>query len=511
MLDLLQITEVDQNSMQSEEPSNRDNMPYKQQLQRDHKLDDVIRDINEGMKTRASIRDQANDLCIISLAEPKKVEDVSWIMAMQEELNQFERNEVWKLVSPPIHQDVIETKWIFQNKLDEQGKVVRNKARLVAQGYCQQEGIDFDETFAPIARLEAIRIMLAFACYKNFKVFQMDVKSAFLNGFINEEVYVRQPPGFENEKFQVKPKETHLQVVKRIITYLAKTENTGLWYPKNKYFDLVAYTDSDHAGCLVDRKSTSGGCQFLGNSLVSWQCKKQASVSISTAESEYIAAGQCCAQVLWMKQQLKDYGIIHKCTPILCDNTSAINIAKNPVQHSITKHIDIKHHFLRDHVLKKDVELHLICTDEQVADIFTKPLAKDRFCILRNTKMKIQELSTSEFKGSSQHNTITSPFERFELPPGMSEKMAVELLEFLHQGLIKKKASSSGMKSQAINQSNPTNVAEEPMEVPPASPTTVVEENNKSSLPKQVSRKGKEKVSNSSDVELLGEIVGSPS
>ncbi|GJV05190.1 retrovirus-related pol polyprotein from transposon TNT 1-94 [Tanacetum coccineum] len=122
--------------------------------------------------------------------------DESWIVAMQEELNQFVANDVWELVPQPRNMTIIGTKWVFRNKLDENGVVSRNKARLVAQGYNQQEGIDYDETYAPVARLESIRILLAYACALDFKLFQMDVKSAFLNGFINEEVYVAQPPGF---------------------------------------------------------------------------------------------------------------------------------------------------------------------------------------------------------------------------------------------------------------------------------------------------------------------------
>jgi hypothetical protein len=119
---------------------------------------------------------------------------------MQEELNQFERNKVWKLVPRPSNKTVIGTKWVFRNKLDENGTVTRNKARLVAQGYRQEEGIDYDETFAPVARLESIRLFLAYAAFKDFKVFQMDVKSAFLNGKLSEEVYVAQPPGFPDPK-----------------------------------------------------------------------------------------------------------------------------------------------------------------------------------------------------------------------------------------------------------------------------------------------------------------------
>ncbi|GJS94863.1 retrovirus-related pol polyprotein from transposon TNT 1-94 [Tanacetum coccineum] len=121
---------------------------------------------------------------------------LSWIVAMQEELNQFVANDVWELVSQPRNMKIIGNKWAFRNKLDENGIVSRNKARLVAQGYNQQEGIDYDETYALVARLESIRILLAYACALDFKLFQMDVKSAFLNGFINEEVYVAQPPGF---------------------------------------------------------------------------------------------------------------------------------------------------------------------------------------------------------------------------------------------------------------------------------------------------------------------------
>ncbi|GJZ22600.1 retrovirus-related pol polyprotein from transposon TNT 1-94 [Tanacetum coccineum] len=170
------------------------------------------------------------------------------------------------------------------------------KARLVAQGYNQQEGIDYDETFAHVARLEAIRIFLAFATYMNFIVYQMDVKSAFLNGKLKEEVYVKQPPGF----------------------------------------DLKEYSDSNYVGCNMDRKSTSGACQLLGSKLV----------------------------------------------PIFCDNTSAIAISNNLVLHSRTKHIDIIYHFIRDHILKGDIELHFIPTQYQLADIFTKPLDELTFKIL---------------------------------------------------------------------------------------------------------------------------------
>ena len=185
-------------------------------------------------------------------------------------------------------------------------------------------------------------------------------------------------------RFQAAPKECHLVAVKRILRYLKHSSTIGLWYPKGAKFKLVGYSDSDYAGCKVDRKSTSGSCQMLGRSLVSWSSKKQNSVALSTAKAEYVSAGSCCAQLIWMKQTLLDYGISFTKTPLLCDNDSAIKIANNPVQHSRTKHIDIRHHFLRDHVAKCDIVISHIRTEDQLADIFTKPLDETRFCKLRN-------------------------------------------------------------------------------------------------------------------------------
>jgi len=146
---------------------------------------------------------------------------------------------------------------------------------------------------------------------------------------------------------------------------------------------LIGYSDADYGGCKIDRKSTSGTCHLLGSSLVSWHSKKQACVALSTTEAEYIAAGNCCAQILWMKQQLEDYNIFLNHIALKCDNTSAINLTKNPIMHSRTKHIEIRHNFLRDHIHKGNCEIEYVDTKHQLADIFTKPLAKDRFYELR--------------------------------------------------------------------------------------------------------------------------------
>jgi hypothetical protein len=184
-------------------------------------------------------------------------------------------------------------------------------------------------------------------------------------------------------RFQADPKEVHLRVVKRILRYLVHTPKFGLWYLKGSTFDLIGYSDANWAGCKIDRKSTSGTCQFLGRSLVTWASKKQNSVALSTAEAEYIAAGHCCVQLLWMRQTLRDYG--YKLTKVpLLNNESAIRIADNLIEHSRTKHIAIRYHFLRDHQQRGDIEIAYVSTKEQLADIFTKPLDEKTFTKLRN-------------------------------------------------------------------------------------------------------------------------------
>ncbi|GJT22402.1 copia protein [Tanacetum coccineum] len=238
-----------------------------------------------------------------------------------------------KILENDIEDETLE----IDEVLDENNIVSRSKARLVAQGYNQQEGIDYDETYAPVARPESIRILLAYARALDFKLFQMDVKSAFMNGFINEEVYVAQPPGFIDlekpnhvyklkkalyglkqapkscvclyARFQEAPKTSHLEVVKRIFRYIKGTIRLGLWYPKGTGIETVVYAESDHAGNYVDRKSTSSICAFVGCYLTSWFSKKQIALAISTTEAEYLSAEMACQQALWMKQALIDYDV----------------------------------------------------------------------------------------------------------------------------------------------------------------------------------------------------------
>nr|GFB94395.1 retrovirus-related Pol polyprotein from transposon TNT 1-94 [Tanacetum cinerariifolium] len=181
-------------------------------------------------------------------------------------------------------------------------------------------------------------------------------------------------------RYQVKPTEKHLTVVKQIFRYHKDTIHMGLWYLKDTGFKLTAFSDSNHAGCLDSRKSTSGGIQFLGgDKLVSWSSKKQDCTSMSSVESKYVSLYACCAQVLWMRTQLKDYGFHFDKIPMYYDSKAAIAISCNPVQHSRTKHIDVRYHFIKEKVEKGIVELFDVGTEYQLANLFTKDLPEERF------------------------------------------------------------------------------------------------------------------------------------
>nr|GEU69440.1 putative ribonuclease H-like domain-containing protein [Tanacetum cinerariifolium] len=370
-------------------------------VHKDHHVRQIIGDLSSATQTKSMTRvakDQGglsqinNDdfhtcifACFLSQEEPKRVhqalKDPSWIEAMQEELLQFKMQKVWVLVDLPHQKRAIGTKWVFRNKKDERGIVVKNKARLVAQGHAQEKGSDYEEIFAPVARIEAIRLFLAYASFMGFMVYQMDVKSAFLYGTIKEEVYVCQPPRFEDPDYPDKvykvvkalyglhqpPRawyetlanylldndkksaitlidtekpllkdpdgedvDVHTyrsmigSLIQEIFRYLKGKPHLGLWYPKDSPFNLVAYSDSDYTGAILDRKSTTGGCQFLGCRLISWQCKKQMVVATSSTKAEYVAAASYCAQVLWIQNQLMDYGYNFMHTTIYIDNSSTI-------------------------------------------------------------------------------------------------------------------------------------------------------------------------------------------
>ncbi|GJW77642.1 retrovirus-related pol polyprotein from transposon TNT 1-94 [Tanacetum coccineum] len=301
-------------------------------------LVNIIGNTGARMLTRAMAKQLSADsaheclfVYFLSEEEPKKVSEAlkhpGWVDAIHDELNQFARNKVRTLVPAPYSKTIIGSRWVFRNKRDDTGIVIKNKTRLVAQCYNQQEGIDYDETFAPVLRLEAIRIFLAFSTYMKFIFYKMDIKSAFLNSKLKEEVYIKQPLV---KTPMVPPNNLGPDLNGKAVN---ETQYRG--------FNLKGYSYFDYAGCNMDRKSTLGACQLLEGKLVCWSAKKQQSVAISSAEAEYVAAAGCCANILWIKSQLTNYDIIYEKVPIFCDNTSAIAILNNPVLHSRTKHINI--------------------------------------------------------------------------------------------------------------------------------------------------------------------------
>nr|GEV90836.1 hypothetical protein [Tanacetum cinerariifolium] len=211
--------------------------------------------------------------------------DSARIEAMQEELHQFDRLRVWELVDKPFGKTVIRLKWLWKNKKDEDQTIIHNKVQLVAKGYAQEEGINFKESFAPVARLEAVRIFITYTAHKSFPIYQMDMKTAFLNGPLKEEVYVAQPNGFVSSRKGLPTQESSLWIEIRF---------KGV-YPKGSSFGLTAFSDADHTGCIDTRKSTSGGIQFLGDKLVSWMSKKQDCTVMSSTTAEYVALSASCA------------------------------------------------------------------------------------------------------------------------------------------------------------------------------------------------------------------------
>ncbi|GKD01520.1 retrovirus-related pol polyprotein from transposon TNT 1-94 [Tanacetum coccineum] len=343
--------------------------------------------------------------------------------------------DVWELVPRPDGKNIIAIKWFWKNKNDAENIVIQNKYCLVAKGYKQEEGIDFEESFALVARLEVVRMLVAYATHKNFTIFQMDVKTTFLNGPLKEEVYVSQPDGFVDPDFPnhvyrlkkaiyglkqaprawydklssfliehhfTKGLQVHqpprgifisqsqyaIELLKKhgmddcvsmstpmaterldaglqgtptnqmtyhrmigglmYLRYLFQSYNMGLWYPKDSGFKLIAYSDADHA----------------------------------VSEAEYVLLSACCAQVIWMRTQLLDYGYKYNNIPMYCDSKSDIAISCNPVQHSRTKHINIRYYFIKEHVEKGTVELYFTETEYQLTDLFTKALPKERFAYL---------------------------------------------------------------------------------------------------------------------------------
>ncbi|GJV76648.1 putative ribonuclease H-like domain-containing protein [Tanacetum coccineum] len=281
-----------------------------------------------------------------------------------------------------IHKNHPKDQILRDHKLAVQTRGKIQKASSAQQAL--EEGIDYDDVFAPVARIEAIRLFLAFASYMGFTgftVYQMDVKSTFLYGTIEKEVYVHQPPGFvdpahPNKVYKERTATTPIES-KNPLVKDEDGEDVDVHIYRSMIDSLMYLTASrpniiDYEGASLDIKSTTGGCQFLGRILISWQCKKQTIMANSTTKAEYVVAANCCRQVLWIQNQMMDYGFNFMNTKIHIDNESTISVIKNPVAHSKTKHIEIRFHFIRDCYEKRLIEVIKIYTDSNVADLLTK-------------------------------------------------------------------------------------------------------------------------------------------
>ncbi|GJS84256.1 putative ribonuclease H-like domain-containing protein [Tanacetum coccineum] len=416
-------------------------------IHKDHPKDQIIGDINSATQTRRMTKiseehamvsyikkqrrknhkDYQNCLfaCFLSQIEPKKViqalTNLSWIEVMQEELLQFKLQTVWTLVDLPKGKRAIGTKWVYRNKKDERGIIVRNKARLVAQGYTQEKGIDYDKVFAPVARIEAIKLFLAYASFMGLIVYQMDVKSAFLYGTIEEEVYVDDIIfGYTKKSLCVEFK--HMMHKRFQMSSMGELTFFLGFTPMEPNKALVKDEEADNVDVHLYR-SMIGSLMYLTASrlditFVVCACARfQVTPKVShlhamkrifrylkvanyTTEAEYVAAANCCGHVLWIQNQMLDYGFNFINTKIYIDNESTICIVKNPKFHAKTKHIEIRHHFIRDSYEKRLIQVIKSRMDGRTCNIKQK-------CVMSQTSRQIKRGRDTKIPQSS------GPLEKF--------------------------------------------------------------------------------------------------
>ncbi|GJZ11007.1 retrovirus-related pol polyprotein from transposon TNT 1-94 [Tanacetum coccineum] len=311
-------------------------------------------------------------------------------------------------------------------KQDEFGGVLKNKARLVAKGYRQEERIDFKDSFALVSRIKPIRIFVANAANKNLTIYQMNVKTTFLNSELREKDYALRAwydmlssfllsqkffKGVVDPTLFTRKEGKDILMVQIYIDDIIFASTDPSLYSSDPVDTLMVdrtKLDEDLQGTPVDATRYRGMigsliARFLGDRLVSWSLKKQKSTAISSTEAEYIALSGCCAQILWMRSQLTDYGFEFNKIPLYYDNKSAIALCCNNVQHSRSKHIDVRNHFIKEQVENGVVELYFTRTKYQLADIFTKALPRERFEFLIN-KLEMKSMSLETIKSLAEEN-----------------------------------------------------------------------------------------------------------
>ncbi|GKB71633.1 putative RNA-directed DNA polymerase, partial [Tanacetum coccineum] len=398
-----------------------------------------------------------------------------WFEAMEDEMNSLHENNTFELVKLPKGKRALKNKWVYKLKTEEHTSRPRYKARLVVKGFSQKRGIDFDEIFSPVVKMGSIRVVLGLAASLDLEVEQIDVKTTFLHGDLDKEIYMEQPEGFQFgdddfiilllyvddmlivgknigriaqlkrdlskfnmdkakvvssplttnfkltdkdcpsskkniekmdrvpyasavgslmyamvctrpdlahavgvvSRFLSNPGKKHWEAVKWIFRYLRGTSKLGITFGNGKPM-LVGFTDSDMAGNKDNMKSTSGYLMTFAGGAVSWQSRLQKCVALSTTEAEYMAATEACKELLWLKRFLQELGFKQQRYAVLCDNQSAIHLAKNSMFHKRTKHIDIRYHWIRDAIEDGMFELNKVHTDDNASDMLTKAVAREK-------------------------------------------------------------------------------------------------------------------------------------
>ncbi|KAL9145431.1 hypothetical protein ABFS82_13G041900 [Erythranthe guttata] len=322
-------------------------------------------------KPKVDYQEMVRYVYLTSTVEPKNIKeailDEFWVLAKLEELEQFSRNDMWELVLSndkvkQLDDEIFISQSKYANNVVSKFGLKKAKPLTTPMTSIEKLGRDCDSTNVDSTLYMSLIGNLFYLSASRYDI-------CFSVGIC--------------ARYQASPKESHLSAVKHIIRYVSRTPKLRKWYSKDANNCLAGNSDADWTGYVDDRRSITGGCAYMGNNLVSWYSKKQNSISVSNAACEYIAAGSCCTQLLWMQHMLNDYGFHEKLLHIFCDNESAINISKNTVQHSRTKHIDLRHHFIRKLVEQKRVTIDYVSTNNQLADIFTKPLDFLRFDSLR--------------------------------------------------------------------------------------------------------------------------------
>ncbi|KAL8156461.1 hypothetical protein AgCh_001526 [Apium graveolens] len=446
--------------------SSRNQLPSARKWTKSHTPDLIIGDPEAGVRTRTATSNECLYHSFLSQTEPKKVEEVlqdaDWVQAMQEELNEFERNKVWTLLPRPKNRSVVGTKWVFRNKTDSDGIITRNKARLVAKGYSQQEGIDYDKTFAPIARLEAIRIFLAYAAHKKFKVFQMDVKN------LDKALYdlKKAPRAWYDTLAQfLLESGFHRGTIDKNLFYLNHGKDLLL---VQIYVDDIIFGSTNAKLCdrfaklmqsryqmsmmgelsyfLGLQVKQNEECTFINQSKYTRNLLKKFRMQDCSTTSTPMATATKLDKDTGSSIDITNYRAVKRIFKYLKGTAdlglwypreSDFKLIGNPVQHSMTKHISIRYHFIREHVMEGTVELYFVPIDQQLADIFTKPLCEATFTRLVNELGMVSAILSKDEAPTDLH-FIQNFLAHSEIGYDLTQPEAIsgtQVLEFWRSGM----------------------------------------------------------------------------